>query len=315
MFGRSFSCVFLVACYLALALPAHTVHADLDLTEEDPDAPLPWQEGPKAITLGHQIELALPDGYQFLGLPHAETVMTQLGNLYNENLLGIAIAGQRTDAQEPVEDDGFLITLRYDAEGYIQDDEALDGNAILREIRSAEAAYNEERKQAGFPPIHAEGWQEPPRYDKAQHELIWALLVSSPEDDANGDRTVNYSTRVLGRKGYVSINLVTDATLLAKHKPAASAILAATSFSPGMRYEDFDSTTDTVAEYGLTGLVLGGVGLGVAKLAKIGLLAKLGKLLLLGLFAGKKAFALFLVMIAAGLSKLWSRRKNRVSQV
>jgi len=312
MFGRSFSCVFLVACCLALALPAHTVHADLDLTEEDPDAPLPWQEGPKAIPLGHQIELTLPDGYQFLGLPHAETVMTQLGNLYNENLLGIVIAGQHTGDQEPVEDDGFLITLRYDAEGYIKDDEALDGTAILQEIRGAEATYNEERKQAGFPPIHAEGWQESPRYSKAQHELIWSLLVSSPEDE---EHTVNYSTRVLGRKGYVSINLVTDASLLSKHKPAASAILAATSFSPGMRYEDFDSTTDTVAEYGLTGLVLGGVGLGVAKLAKIGLLAKLGQLIWLGLVAGKKAFALFLVMIAAGLRKLWSRRKNRVSQV
>jgi uncharacterized membrane-anchored protein len=312
MFGRSFSWVFLVACWLVLSVPAHTVHADLDQTEEDPDAPLPWQEGPKAIALGHQIELALPDGYQFLGLPHAETVMTQLGNLYNENLLGIVIAGQRTGDQEPVEDDGFLITLRYDAEGYIKDDEALDGSAILQEIRGAEATYNEERKQAGFPPIHAEGWQEPPRYDKAQHELIWALLVSSPEDE---EHTVNYSTRVLGRKGYVSINLVTDASLLAKHKPAASAILAATSFSAGMRYDDFDSTTDAVAEYGLTGLVLGGVGLGVAKLAKVGLLAKLGKFLLLGLVAGKKAFALFLVMIAAGLRKLWSRRKNRVSQV
>jgi uncharacterized membrane-anchored protein len=306
MLGR---CVLLVACSLVLLAPAHTVQADLDQTEEDADAPLPWQEGPKAISLGHEIELALPDGYQFLGLPHAETVMTQLGNLYNENLLGIVIAGQ-----EPANEDGFLITLRYDAEGYIKDDEALDGHAILESIREAETTYNQERKQAGFPAIHADGWQEPPRYDRAQHELIWALLVSSPVDDADGERTVNYSTRVLGRKGYVSINLVTDASLLAQHKPAASAILAATSFAPGMRYEDFDSTTDTVADYGLTGLVLGGVGLGVAKLAKIGLLAKFGKLLLVGLLAGKKAIALVLVMVGAGLRKLWNRRKNRVSE-
>jgi len=315
MLGRSFACAFLVALCLAFAAPAHIVQADLDQTDEDPDAPLPWQEGPKAIALGHQIELALPEGYQFLGLPHAETVMTQLGNLYNENLLGIVIAGQRAADHEPVEEDGFLITLRYDAEGYIKDDDALDGDAILREIQEAEASYNEERKQAGFPPIHAEGWQERPRYEKGRHQLIWGLLVSSPGYEAAGERTVNYSTRVLGRKGYVSINLVTDASLLAKHKPAATAILAATSFAPGMRYEDFDSTSDTVAEYGLTGLVLGGVGLGVAKLAKLGLLAKLSKLLLIGLVAGKKAFALVAVMIAAGLRKLWSRRKNRVTQM
>jgi uncharacterized membrane-anchored protein len=308
MLGR---CVLIVACGLLLVAPAYTVRADLDQTEEDPDAPLPWREGPSAISLGHQIELALPDGYQFLGLPHAETVMTQLGNLYNENLLGIVVAGHEASDQD---DDGFLITLRYDADGYIKDDEALDGNAILQSLRDAETAYNEERKRAGFPPIHAEGWQESPRYDNAQHELIWALLVSSPLDDADGERTVNYSTRVLGRQGYVSINLVTDATLLAQHKPAASAILAATSFAPGMRYEDFDPTTDAVAEYGLTGLVLGGIGLGVAKLAKIGLLAKLSKLLLVGLIAGKKASALVLAMVAAGLLKLWNRRKNRVSR-
>lgn len=303
----------IVACSLALTAPAPTAHADLDQTEEDPDAPLPWQDGPRVIALGHQIELALPEGYRFLGLPHAETVMTQLGNLYNENLLGIVIAGAKDQPLEP-EEEGFLITLRYDAEGFIQDDEPLDGDALLQAIRDAEAAYNDERKRAGFPPIHAEGWQEPPRYDPSRHELVWALLVSSPEDEANGFRTVNYSTRVLGRKGYVSINLVTDSTLLATHKSAASAISAATSFAPGMRYEDFDSSTDKVADYGLTGLVLGGIGLGVAKLAKLGLLAQLGKLFLTGLIAGKKVFALFLVLAGAGLRKLWNRRKDRVSQ-
>jgi uncharacterized membrane-anchored protein len=229
-------------------------------------------------------------------------------------LLGIVIAGQ-PQAQESGDDDGFLITLRYDAEGYIKDDEALDGTAILQAIRATESTYNAERKRVGFSAIHAQGWQEPPRYDKARHELIWALLVSSPDDEAGADHTVNFSTRVLGRKGYVSINLVTDAGLLAKHKAAASAVLAATSFAQGMRYEDFDAASDGVAEYGLTGLVLGGIGIGVVKLAKVGLLAKFGKLILAGLFASKKAVALFVVMTAAGLRKLWSRRKNRVSQV
>lgn len=303
-----------MVCGLWLVAPAHTVLADLDQQEEeDSDAPLPWQVGPKPIGLGHHIELALPTGYQFLGLPHAESVMTQFGNLYNENLLGIVTSSEQ--AAEPVDDDGFLITLRYDAEGYIRDDEALDGAAILQAIRDAESTYNEERKQAGFPPIHAESWQQAPRYDKARHELLWALLISGGGDEAGADHTVNYNTRVLGRKGFVSINLVTDARMLAKHKSAASAILAATTFTQGMRYEDFDSTTDAVAEYGLTGLVLGGVGLGVAKLVKVGLLAKFGKVLIAGLIAGKKGIALFFVIVAAGLRKLWNRRKDRVSQV
>lgn len=297
-----------VACFVLLFLAPHSARADLDQEADDPDAPMPWRVGPAQISLGHRVELALPSGYQFLGLPQAETVMTQLGNLYNENLLGVVVSSEQ--AAEPIDDDGFMITLRYEAEGYIQDDEALDPNAILQTIRDSEVSYNQERKQAGFPPVHAEGWQEPPRYDRRRHALIWALLVSSPDDEPGSDHTVNYSTRVLGRKGYVSLNLVTDSRVLAKHKPAALDILAATRFSPGMTYDDFDATTDAVAEYGLTGIVLGGIGLGVAKLAKVGLLAKLGKLVLSGVIAGRKAIALFLVLAIAGVRRFWSRRKH-----
>ena len=304
---RSVAYVTLLTYSLALLVPTHSARADLD-QEEEADAPLPWRVGPAQISLGHHIELALPSGYQFLGLPHAESVMTQLGNLYNENLLGVVVSSEQ-DA-EPVDDDGFLITLRYDEEGHIPDDEKLDGAGILQTIRDAEASYNQTRKQSGFPPVHAEGWQEPPRYDRARHALIWALLVSSADDEPGSDRTVNYSTRVLGRKGYVSVSLVTDARLLAKHKPAALDILAATHFNEGARYEDFDATSDAVAEFGLTGLVLGGVGLGVAKLAKVGLLAKLGKVVLSALIAGRKAIALLLVLGVAGARRFWNRRKH-----
>jgi uncharacterized membrane-anchored protein len=41
--------------------------------------------------------------------------------------------------------------------------------------------------------------------------------------------------------------------------------------SQGQTYDDYDASTDKKANYGLTGLILGGVGLAVAK--KVGLLA------------------------------------------
>jgi uncharacterized membrane-anchored protein len=65
------------------------------------------------------------------------------------------------------------------------------------------------------------------------------------------------------------------------------------------RYADFDSTTDKVAEYGLTGLVLGGAGVGLAKAAKIGLLAKFGKVLIGLLVAGKTFIVLAGIAIFA----------------
>ncbi len=256
---------------------------------------LPWQMGPAALTLEHEVKLDLPAGYQFLAQPDAGRVMEKLGNLHNENLLGVVISSG--------ENDEYFVTLRYDEEGFIKDDEEIDGEEILEAMREGEEEYNEERKQAGFPPLHLGGWVEPPRYDKGAHHLVWGLIVSSPEGDS-----INYNTRVLGRRGYVSVNLVTDREHLAHDKPAAAALLKATSFASGSAYGDFDSSTDKVAEYGLTGLILGGAGLGLAKVAKVGLLAKFGKVILAALIAGKKLIAVAAIAVFALIKKLMGRK-------
>ena len=305
-------CALFLLFGLLLTAPVQPVYADLDETDEDPDAPLPFRSGPGTISLGHQVELALPDGYQFLGLPHAEAVMTQLGDSYNEDLLGIVIAGPKAGEVGASDEDGVLITLRYDPGGYVRDVGALDGEAILRAIRAAEPAHNAARQRAGSPPVHAEGWQHAPHYDRTKHVLTWGLLSSSPDDEGRTERTVHYNTRVLGRQGYVSISLATDASLIERHAPAASALLAAVSFRSGMGYEDFDAATDPVAAYALPGLVLAGVGLGAAKLAPQGGLAQLGKLLLSTVLAGKTWLALLVVMAAAAARKLWARRTDRL---
>lgn len=258
---------------------------------------LPWQAGPVALQLEHGVKLDLPAGYEFLAQPHAGQVMEKLGNLYNENLLGLIISSS--------ENDDYFVTLRYDEEGFIKDDEEVDGAEILEAMQEGEDEYNEERKKAGFEPIHAAGWEEPPRYDKAQHHLVWGLIVSSTDGDS-----INYNTRMLGRRGYVSVNLVTDRGHLASHKPVAAVLLKATSFEAGSTYEDFDSSTDKVAEYGLTGLILGGAGLGLAKVAKVGLLAKFGKLILAGLIAGKKVVAVAVIALIAFVKKLMGRKTS-----
>ena len=290
----------------SLCSPAATrADAVQDPSTDAAPGSLPWRAGPAAIALGHGVRLELPAGYQFLAQPQAGQLMTKLGNLYNDNLLGLVIS-----TSESGEAQDYLITLRYDEEGYVKDDEELEGEALLDAMREGENEYNEERKRGGFAPIHADGWQETPRYDKAKHQVIWALLLSNPDAPQEG-RSINFNTRVLGRKGYVSINLVTDPAQLSRYKPAAATILASTSFVAGMRYEDFDAKSDKVAEYGLTGLVLGGVGLGLAKLAKVGLLAKFGKVLIAALFAGKKAIFALLLAGAAAARRFWGRNKGR----
>jgi uncharacterized membrane-anchored protein len=104
------------------------------------------------------------------------------------------------------------------------------------------------------------GWSEPPQYDRALHRLVWALRARSDDGDS-----VNFNTRVLGRKGIVSLDLVCDPAELAVDKPEVAALLQGTAFRSGARYEDFDSKMDPIAQYGLSGSILAGAGIGAAK--------------------------------------------------
>jgi len=264
-------------------------------SDEQQGETLPWQLGPAALSLEHGIKLDLPAGYQFVGQPQAGVVMQKMGNLYNDNLLGIVVS---TNPEEE-----YFVTLRYDEEGFIKDDEEVDGAEILEAMQEGEEEYNEERKKLGFSPMHAEGWVDPPSYDKAKHHLVWGLIITSPEGES-----INYNTRVLGRRGYVSVNLVTDKAHLEHDKPAAGALLQATSFEAGSSYADFDSSSDKIAEYGLTGLVLGGAGLGLAKVAKVGLLAKFGGVIWAALLAGKKVIAVGVIALLALMKKFLGRK-------
>ena len=145
-----------------------------------------------------------------------------------------------------------LAALRLQVE--LLDDEAARApmRRLLDDMRDSLPEVNEEREQQGFSPLALDGWDDPPHYDKDNHHLVWCLRVSDKEGASS-----NYNTRVLGRKGHVSINLVTDPARVATDKPHALALLKATQFTAGSRYEDFDASTDKVAEYGLAGLVAG----------------------------------------------------------
>lgn len=255
----------------------------------------PWKSGPSPLSLPHGVEMQLPEGYRFLGMPHAGELMKKLGNLYNDNLLGLVIS-ERPEEQ-------YFVSIRFDEEGFIKDDEKLDGKELLEAIREGEEQYNEERKKLGFGSIHAEGWQEEPRYDKANHHVVWALNVRGEQGTS-----VNLNTRILGRKGYASVNLVAASDELAQYRSNGVAILRATTFSEGHRYEDFDASKDKVAEYGLTGLVLGGAGVGIAKAVKLGILAKFWKGFLALIVAGKKGIVALFAAIAALARKLFGKK-------
>ncbi|WP_413989689.1 DUF2167 domain-containing protein [Labrys okinawensis] len=194
---------------------------------------------------------------------------------------------------------GAVVTFK--GTGYVSDEDSktADYDAIITQMREGEAEENAARVKQGYEPVHIVGWAQHPSYDPQHHSIVWAqdLRFGTQKDD-----TLNYDVRVLGRRGYVSLNMVSTMSQLPDVDIGAKKLATVAAYNPGARYEDYSPSSDAKAEYGLAGLVAAGVGVAVAK--KVGLLALL-------LAFGKKFFIVGL-MIVAGLfgriKRLFSRR-------
>lgn len=265
--------------WLAAALLAGSSLAQAaDSTKAWDEARQAAKAGPQDVAVAGQATLHLPEGRVFIPQPQAAQLLRAMGN-----------PGEHADLQGLVfpqgDKSGWFATLRYEASGYIKDDDAKGWNAdeLLKSYREGTEAANEERVKMGVPALEITGWAEKPAYATDTHRLVWAMSSRNKGAPASEEQGVNYNTYALGREGYLSLNLITDLKDLGAHKGEAQNLLAALQFDEGKRYADFNSGTDKVAEYGLAALVLG-VGakkLGffalafafVAKFAKIFILA------------------------------------------
>lgn len=251
-------------------------------------------KGPQDVKLAHQATLHLPEGKAFVPQPQAGKLLRAMGNPGDhKELEGLVF---------PRGDASWFATVRYEASGYIKDDDAKNWNAedMLKSYRDGTEAANDERKKMGVAPMEIVGWAEKPHYAADTHRLVWAMSSREKGAPAGEPQGVNYNTFALGREGYMSLNLVTGLNELPQHKGEAQSLLGALEFDDGKRYADFNSSTDKVAEYGLAALVLG-VG------AK-----KLGLFAVIFAFAAKFAKVIILAAVAfgGGLMKFLGRKKS-----
>ncbi|HVU53153.1 MAG TPA: DUF2167 domain-containing protein [Polyangia bacterium] len=254
--------------------------------------------GPQKIDLGDDLVIDLPEGMAYIDRVEAKRLMEKMGNRTDASLRGLVFG----------RDKSWVMVFEYVGDGYVKDDDAADlkPDEILQSIKEGTEQENEFRKEKGIPLIHADGWTEPPRYDRAVHHLIWGIRG---KDDDGKISSINFYTRVLGRHGYVALNLMDDPKTIEASKVDGLALLRATTFKPGARYEDFDKSHDKVAEYGLAALVLGGAGAAALKLAKVGLLAKFGGKLIAILIAAKKLVVVFFVGVGAWLKRVFGGKR------
>ena len=274
----------LAALLFAAGAAAQTPGQQAEIKSAFQAARAVMQEGPVDVKFTDQAVLHLPKGYVFIPQDEAIRILRAMGNKPSPDTLGAIF---------PASDDTWFMVARFVKSGYIKDDDARDWKAddLLANIKAGTEAANQERRQRGIPEMEVIGWVEPPNYNTAMHRLVWSLSSKDKGAPADREKGVNYNTYVLGREGYVSMNLVTELGEVESQKPIAKSLIGHVDFDKGKSYEDFDAKTDHVAEYGLAALI-GGV---AAK--KLGLFA-----IIAAFFA--KSIKLVAVAVLGGLAAI-----------
>jgi len=226
----------------------------------NPLADIKWEVGPIDVKIGDIADLKVPDGYIYAGKAGTKKLMEITGNPPSGKELGFLSP----------KDMGWFVVFEFDSIGYIEkaEEEELDAEDLLDTIKKGNEQANELRKQRGWSTLSVDGWLKEPNFDPSSKNLQWAIKGTS-----QGKPVVNFNTRLLGRRGVMAVNLVTDPYKLEGTIPVVKKLLGGYTFVDGERYAQYEEG-DKIAKYGLAALIAGG---GAALGAKLGLFAIIAK--------------------------------------
>ncbi|MBS7562961.1 DUF2167 domain-containing protein [Mucilaginibacter sp. Bleaf8] len=233
--------------------------------------------------------ITVPPGFKYLEPVQAERVLTEIWN--NPKSENMTLGFIMPEKQGILDSDGYVFNIQYDEIGYVKDDDANDINYddLLTKMQEDAEEENKERQKEGYEPINIVGWAAKPYYDANHNILHWAKEIKFGKDSVN---TLNYNVRVLGRKGVLILNAISNMQNLSAVKAGVPHVLNIVHFSDGYKYKDFDPGVDKVAAWTIGGLVAGKI---LAKVGFFALLVKFWKLIALafvsvGSFIRKKLF-------------------------
>jgi uncharacterized membrane-anchored protein len=275
---------FAVAMGLSTISVAHG--AAEDAQDHDPLADLQWQRGPMTFPLGSKGRLDLPAKTEALSEGESNKFLKLTGNLPTEGL-NIIAGGE------------WWATFEFDESGYVKDDEKIDADQLLKQLKDSDGPSNEERRKQGLPELFTDGWYVPPHYDSATKRLEWGLRIHASDDP---QPVINYTVRVLGRSGYERVVLVSSPETLERDVAEFKQVLKGFDFNEGQKYSEF-KPGDRVAEFGLAALVAGGA---AAVATKTGF----WKVLVGFLAAGWKLIAAAAVAVFAMIGRLFKRNRS-----
>lgn len=250
---------------------------------------LAWVKGPATVEVAGNSKLVLPEGYVYLDTANTDKYLELTQNLASGTEVLVAPA-----------DLSWSAYLSFTDDGYVKDDEKIDAAQLLEVLQKGSEEGNKERLRRGWPELHVVDWAVPPAYNPANKRLEWATLLQS-----EGERSANFSTKLLGRRGHTSVILASRPEDLPAARTQLESLLGGFDFNQGERYADW-VPGDKVAEYGLAALVLGGA----AAIA-----TKKGFWAVVAGFVVAKAKLLIgaLVALAAGARKLFFKKRTDVA--
>jgi len=199
--------------------------------------------GPADANIGGLATIKVPKGLSFLDGPNTRKFLELNLNPPRDNHYTLSS-----------QDFSWFAVFYFENVGYVKDDEKLDPDALLKSLQASDDRANTERKRLNMPAIYTAGWHVPPHYDPETKRLEWGVKLR--QSDVGND-VVNYTIRILGRRGVMHATLVSDPQELDKDIVAFKGALGGYGFVSGENYAEFKAG-DKIAEYGLAALVLGG---------------------------------------------------------
>ncbi|MGJ4732000.1 DUF2167 domain-containing protein [Leptospira levettii] len=266
----------LATILFGLFLFTSTLFGEDDILKKVND--LKYQTG--TVTIGDKLAtIKVPKGFKYLDAKQSQFVLHEVwGNPLNEGILGMLFKSDQT----PISDNfTYALTYSFSEDGYVSDSDANEINYddLLKSMKEDISEGNEDRKKEGYPTMELVGWANKPYYDSSAKKLHWAKELQFEGDSVN---TLNYNIRILGRKGILELNAISDIEKLKLVQSDIPAILASTEFNDGEKYSDYSPGVDKMAAYGIGGLIAGKV---LAKAGFFALLVKFWKIIAIGAVA------------------------------
>lgn len=199
-------------------------------------------------------KLIVPDGYYFLDVKDANSVLVNLwGNPPDDSVRGMLFPIGNLP-NHPDASKSWGIAVSYEDSGHVSDEDAesADYDEVLKQLQSDATEANAWRRENGYPYVMVMGWASDPFYDQQNRAMHWAEKLKF---EGTEELILNYNLRILNRAGILVMSYIANMEHLSAAKASIPDVIKMVSFGDGYRYADYNSWWDWDADFGVAGMI------------------------------------------------------------